>query len=77
MNTFRKDGTANWNVAFGRNIRLPGGERPLDFRGEFINFLNTPRFDKPGVQLAFATFGKITNTVNKGRQTQFTLKLNL
>ncbi len=76
MNTFRKDGTANWNVAFGRSFRLPGGERSLDFRTEFINFFNTPQFDKPGVQLALATFGKITNTVNKGRQVQFTLKLN-
>jgi hypothetical protein len=76
MNTFRKDGTANWNVAIGRSFRLPGGERSLDFRSEFINFFNTPQFDKPGVQLAVATFGNITNTVNKGRQVQFTLKLN-
>jgi hypothetical protein len=51
-------------------------ERSLDFRSEFINFFNTPQFDKPGVQLALATFGKITNTDNKGRQVQFTLKLN-
>ena len=76
MNTFRKDGTNNWNVAFGRPFRLPGGDRSLDFRTEFINFFNTPQFDKPGTQLAVATFGKITNTVNKGRQVQFTLKLN-
>jgi hypothetical protein len=76
MNTFRKDGTANWNVAFGKSFRLGPGERSLDFRSEFINFFNTPQFDKPGVQLALATFGKITNTVNKGRQVQFTLKLN-
>jgi hypothetical protein len=75
MNTFRKDGTANWNVAFGRNFRLRA-ERSLDFRTEFINFFNTPQFDRPGVQLALATFGKITNTVNKGRQVQFALKLN-
>jgi hypothetical protein len=75
-NTFRKDGTANWNVALGRNFRFSGGERSVDFRSEFINFFNTPQFDKPGTQLAAATFGKITNTVNKGRQVQFTLKLN-
>jgi Carboxypeptidase regulatory-like domain/TonB dependent receptor len=75
MNTFRKDGTANWNTALGRSFRLQG-ERSLDFRTEFINFFNTPQFDKPGVQLALATFGKITNTVNKGRQVQFSLKLN-
>jgi len=74
-NTFRKDGTANWNVAFGRGFRL-GGERTLDFRSELLNFFNTPQFDKPGVMLALATFGKITNTVNKGRQVQFKLKLN-
>jgi hypothetical protein len=74
-NTFRKDGTANWNVALGRSFRL-GGERTIDFRSEFLNFFNTPQFDKPGVMLALATFGKITNTVNKGRQVQFTLKLN-
>lgn len=76
MNTFRKDGTANWNTALGRSFRLPGAERSLDFRTEIINFFNTPQFDKPGVQLALATFGKITNTVNKGRQVQMTLKLN-
>ena len=76
MNTFRKDGTANWNVALGKSFRLPGGERSLDFRSEFINFFNKPQFDKPGVQLAVATFGNITNTVNKGRQVQFTVKLN-
>jgi hypothetical protein len=34
MNTFRKDGTANWNVALGRNFRV-AGERSLDVRGEF------------------------------------------
>jgi hypothetical protein len=74
-NTFRKDGTANWNVAIGRNFPIRG-ERSLDLRGEFLNFFNTPQFDKPGTQLAVATFGKITNTVNKGRQVQFTLKLS-
>jgi hypothetical protein len=75
-NTFRKDGTANWNVAFGRSFRLPNSERSIDFRSEFLNFFNSPQFDKPGVMVALATFGKITNTVNKGRQVQFTLKLN-
>jgi hypothetical protein len=76
FNTFRKDGTNNWNVAFGRAFRLSGGERSLNFRTEFINFFNTPQFDKPGNYLSSATFGKITNTVNKGRQVQFTVKLN-
>src|SRR5262249_49508096 len=63
MNTFQKDGTANWNVSFSRAFRLPGGDGLLDFRTEFINFFNTPQFDKPGNYLSSATFGKITNTV--------------
>ncbi|MBI2815553.1 MAG: TonB-dependent receptor [Acidobacteria bacterium] len=75
-NTFRKDATKNWNVALGRTFRLPGnGERALQFRSEFYNLFNSPQFDKPGVQLASETFGQITNTVNKGRQVQFSLKL--
>jgi hypothetical protein len=56
--------------------RRPGHPAPVRDRSEFINFFNAPQFGKPGNYLASATFGKITNTVNKGRQVQFTLKLN-
>lgn len=77
MNVFRKDGTSNWNVAFGRTFRLPGTrERSLQFRSEFINLFNNPQFAKPGVQIAGDTFGEITNTANKGRQVQFSLRMN-
>jgi len=77
MNVFRKDGTANWNFALGRTFRLPGGqERSLQFRSEFINLFNTAQFDKASVQLSSAIFGQITNTANKGRQVQFSLRLN-
>jgi hypothetical protein len=76
-NTFRKDGTNNWNLAFGRTFPLPGGrERSLQFRTEFINLFNHAQFDKPAVQLSARTFAQITNTVNKGRQIQFLLRLN-
>jgi hypothetical protein len=76
-NTFRKDGTNNWNVAIGRTFPLLGGrERLLQFRTEFINFFNHAQFDKPAVQLSARTFAQITNTVNKGRQIQFLLRLN-
>ncbi|OFW43446.1 MAG: hypothetical protein A3J28_10360 [Acidobacteria bacterium RIFCSPLOWO2_12_FULL_60_22] len=76
-NVLRKDGTNNWNFAVGRTFRLPGGgERSLQFRAEFYNFLNHPQFDKAGYQFSSETFGKITNTVNKGRQVQFALRLN-
>ncbi len=77
LNVFRKDGTSNWNFAFGRTFHLPGAqERSLQFRSEFINLFNHPQFAKPGVQIAGGTFGEITNTANKGRQVQFSLRLN-
>ncbi|MBI3934368.1 MAG: TonB-dependent receptor [Acidobacteria bacterium] len=77
MNTFRKDGTHNWNFAVGRTFPLPGGqERTAQFRAEFLNFFNHAQFDKAGVQIATRTFAQITNTVNKGRQVQFSLRLN-
>ena len=76
-NVFRKDGTANWNFALGRTFRLPGGrEKSVQFRTEFLNLFNHAQFAKPGVQMASATFGQITNTANKGRQIQFSLRLN-
>lgn len=77
MNVFRKDGTHNWNLAIGKTFPLPGGrERTLAFRSEFINFFNHAQFDKASVQMAGTIFGQITNTANKGRQVQFSLRLN-
>lgn len=77
MNTFRKDGTNNWNFAIGRTFRFSGGrEKSLQFRSEFINLFNAAQFEKPGVQMASPIFGQITNTSNKGRQIQFSLRLN-
>ena len=76
-NTFRKDGTNNWNFAVGKMFQFAGGrERTLQFRAEFINLFNHAQFAKPGVQISIPTFGQITNTINKGRQVQFSLRLN-
>ncbi len=72
--TFRKDGTNNWNMAVSRGFTLGGSERQLQFRAEFFNFFNHAQFAAPGNMLASATFGKITNTVNKGRVTQISLR---
>jgi len=77
FNVFRKDGTHNWNFAIGRTFPLPGGrERSIQFRSEFINFFNHAQFDKPNVQLSSTIFSQITNTANKGRQAQFSLRLS-
>jgi hypothetical protein len=72
--TLRKDGTNNWNFAVGRNFMLSGSEKQLQFRTEFFNFLNHAQFAAPGIYLTTPTFGKITNTVNKGRVIQLTLR---
>ncbi|MBI3941232.1 MAG: TonB-dependent receptor [Acidobacteria bacterium] len=72
--TFRKDGTNNWNLAVSRSFTLGSSERQLQFRSEFFNFFNHAQFAAPGFLLTSPTFGKITNTVNKGRVTQLTLR---
>ncbi|HWP84902.1 MAG TPA: hypothetical protein VNN17_06915, partial [Terriglobia bacterium] len=73
---FRKDGTNNWNLALSRSFPLPGGsERQLQFRTEFYNFFNHAQFAAPGNSVSSPTFGQITNTVNKGRVTQVSVRL--
>ena len=76
-NTFRIDGTNNWNLALVRDFILPAGsqESRLQFSAEFINLLNSPQFDEVNNRLANETFGLITNTANKGRVIQITLRL--
>ena len=77
QNTFRKAGTKNWNLALNRNFHFPGGrENSVQFRTEIFNLFNHAQFDKPGVNISEVTFGKITNTVNKGRQVQFSLRVS-
>jgi hypothetical protein len=76
--TFRNDGTHNWNMAIAKRIRLPeaaGREPQLQFRTEFYNLMNQAQFDELSHNIASETFPKITNTVNKGRVLQLSLKL--
>jgi hypothetical protein len=74
--TFRKDGSNNWNLALARSFLLagPGSETQLQFRAEFFNFFNHAQFSAPGTSVSSPTFGQITNTANKGRVTQLTLR---
>lgn len=80
-NTFRNDGTHNWNFALEKQFYLPkagGGEPQLQLRAEFINFLNQPQFSPVNNRIAAEdTFGTITNTANRGRTIQFTLRLRM
>ena len=77
FNVFRKDGTNNWNFSLGKSFRLGHRkETSLQFRASFLNFLNHPQFDKPGISVSSPNFGIITNTVNKGRVTQLSLRIS-
>ena len=78
MSTFRKKGTNTTNLSLGRTFRLGADRlRTVLFRIESMNVFNRAQFDKPGTLLSSsATFGKITNTVNKGRQVQLSLHLS-
>lgn len=78
FDTFRLDGTNNMNFAVERDFALRRGadQTPLlQFRGEFFNFLNHPQFDAFSPHIANEVFGKITNTINRGRITQVQLRL--
>jgi hypothetical protein len=74
--TFRQDGISNWNVALEKDFPIREPVR-LQFRSEFINLWNHPQFEGPMDEMAFETFGKITNTANRGRVIQFLLRLQL
>ena len=76
-NLFRKDGTNNWNFSIGKTVRFQGRrEKVLQFRAAFLNLFNHAQFEKPGVSMASPRFGLLTNTVNKGRVVQLSLRLN-
>lgn len=70
--TFRRGGIYNVNAALTRQWILHADQR-LQFRAESVNFLNTPQFAEPGVNLTDPNFGAITNTLNEGRNFRFTL----
>jgi hypothetical protein len=72
-NTFRRGGIRNLNAAITRTWNI-AQEKTLTFRAESINFLNTPQFAEPGVNLTSPSFGKITNTLNDGRTFQFQVR---
>ena len=72
-NTFRRDGTANVNMAPSKSWPLGGGNTPR-LRAESLKFTNHPQFQEPGAQLAQSNSGQITNTLNDGRIFRLTLR---
>ena len=76
-NTFRKDGTTNFNVALARAFPIFRDQtRTLSLRIEFINAFNHPQFDEPNSGLSDPTFGQITDTLNAGRIIQASVRFS-
>ena len=71
----RKDAINNVNLSLSRSWPL-GADKAIDFRAESINFLNSPQFAEPGLNLTSPNFGQITNTLNDGRTFRFLLQFS-
>jgi len=75
-NTFRKDGSSNFNMALQREFAVKNdASRTLLMRVEAINLMNHAQFKEPNSQLSSPSFGQITDTLNAGRIIQFSSRL--
>jgi hypothetical protein len=70
----RVDGIRSWDLSAFKNFDITERWR-LQFRGEFLNAFNTPRFGGPNTSVTSGTFGVITGQANAPRQIQLGLKL--
>ena len=63
-NTFFGSGIRNWDLGLYKHFHgIRDGHR-IQFRGEFYNVLNTPKFGLPVRSTMNASFGRITSTYN-------------
>jgi hypothetical protein len=70
----RSDGTANLDFSAIKDTAIY--ERlKLQFRAEWFNFTNTPRFDPPNTNIGAPAAGFVTVQANRPRTLQFALKL--
>lgn len=71
----RSDGTGRVDVTLSKNTNVT--ERVVvQFRAEFFNIANTPRFAPPNVSFGAAPFGVVSAMGDTSRIVQFGLKLN-
>jgi len=73
INILRGPAGWNWDAGFFKNFRILERLR-LQFRAEFFNTSNTPRFANPTVNIQSPSAGKILSA-GTSRQIQFALKL--
>jgi hypothetical protein len=70
----RSDGTRNLDLSVIKDTPL--FERlKLQFRVEWFNFTNTPRFNPPNTTIGSTTAGFVTSQANRPKTLQFALKL--
>jgi hypothetical protein len=70
----RNDGVRNFDLSIFKEFK-PIERLRVQFRSEFLNAFNTPRFGGPTTGVTSASFGQITSQSNSPRQIQFGLKL--
>jgi hypothetical protein len=73
-NDLRMDWPRNFDLSFFRSFPLTETKR-LEFRGEFFNAFNTPRFGQPDSTVGDQYFGQVSSQANAPRQIQLALKL--
>ena len=69
----RNDMVRNWDLSLFKQFQVTEGSL-VQFRAEFFNAFNTPRFGGPNTTVTAAAFGVINSQANTPRQIQFALK---
>ncbi len=70
----RNDGIRNFDLSLFKQYVIKERMR-IQFRTEFLNAFNTPRFGSPNASVTSSSFGLINSQANNPRQVQFGLKL--
>jgi hypothetical protein len=75
QSNLRSPGDNNWDLSLVKKTPILESQN-LEFRAEFFNIANHPRFMAPNTTLSSAQFGQITSTANKPRLIQLALRYN-
>jgi len=73
-NDVRSDGVRNHDLSLFKDFK-PVERVRVQFRAEFLNAFNTPRFGSPNTNVTSAAIATISSQANAPRQVQFGLKL--
>jgi len=73
---FRGDRLLNTNLLLTKRFTFSGREEVIQLQTEIQNLFNHPFFARPGDVFPAGIFGKIVDTLNKGRVIQFMLRFS-